>query len=50
MKILSDNAVTKTDLDNVNKKQDQQIKWLRIALVLSTTLNAALTLALHFFC
>lgn len=46
MKILSDNAVTKHDLDEVNKKQDRQIRQLRIALVVGFLLNAAIAVGL----
>ncbi len=42
MKILSDNAVTKHDLVEVNKKQDRQIRQLRIAIAVTFILNVVI--------
>ena len=48
MKILSDNAVTKTDLNiavnAVDEKQTRQIMQLRIALLISFAVNLTLTI------
>lgn len=48
MRILSDNAITKNDLDAIDAKQARQIVMLRWAVGLSFVVNAALTLALKF--
>ncbi len=48
MKILSDNAITKSDLDAVDAKQDRNIKQLRIALAVSFVVNVMLTVGLKF--
>lgn len=58
MKVFSDDAVTKHDLDkitklhakqldNTNEKQTQQILQLRLAVALSFLVNLALTLGLY---
>lgn len=49
MKILSDNAVTKTDLQAIDAKQDRQIKQLRIALAISFVANVVFSVAMKFF-
>jgi hypothetical protein len=49
MKILSDNAVTKTDLQAIDAKQDRQIKQLRIAVAASFLVNLVLAIGLKFF-
>lgn len=49
MKILSDNAVSKSDLHAIDAKQDRQIKQLRIALVISFVLNIVFTVGMKFF-
>jgi hypothetical protein len=49
MKILSDNAVTKTDLNKVDEKQTKQIKRLQHAVAGLFAVNLMLTLALHFW-
>ena len=48
MRILSDNAISKTDLDAIDAKQARQIIFLRWAVGVSFVLNAALTLVLKF--
>lgn len=48
MKILSNSAVTKTDLDAIDAKQAKQIIALRWAVGISFTLNALLALGLKF--
>jgi len=49
MKILSDNAVTKSDLDGINEKQDRQIKQLRMAIAAATVFNVLFTIGMKFF-
>lgn len=49
MKIFSDNAVTKSDIDSINEKQDRQIKQLRIAIAVATVFNVLFTVGLKFF-
>lgn len=49
MRILSDSNVTKSDLTLIDKKQDRQIRTLRIALITSTLFNALLAIGLKFF-
>lgn len=48
MRILSDTAVTKTDLDTIDAKQAKQIIQLRWAVGLSFVANVVLTLCLKF--
>lgn len=48
MRILSDNAITKNDLDAIDVKQARQIIQLRWAIGISFVVNAALALALKF--
>jgi len=48
MKIYSDNAISKTDLDVIDAKQDRQIKQLRWQLVAVCVFNALLAVALRF--
>jgi len=49
MKILSDNAITRKDLDAVDAKQDRQIQALRLWLAASFATNIVLTLGLWYF-
>lgn len=49
MKILSDNAVTKSDLTEIDNKQSRQIYQLRVAIALTFIANVALTLGIKFF-
>lgn len=48
MKILSDNAVTKADLTEIDAKQTRQIQLLQAALAVSFFANASLTLVLKY--
>ena len=48
MKILSDNAVTKTDLQAIDAKQDRQIKQLRMALIVSVVFNIVFSVLMKF--
>ena len=48
MKILSDSAITRNDLDAVDAKQDRQIKQLRVLVAAVTVANIAFTLAAKF--
>jgi hypothetical protein len=48
MKMLSDSAVTKEDLNIVDAKQTKQIIQLRVALAVVFVVNLATTLALYF--
>lgn len=48
MKIYSDKAITKDDLDAVDVKQAHQIKQLRIAIAVSFCLNLVAAIALRF--
>jgi hypothetical protein len=48
MKILSDNAVTKADLNAVDAKQSRQIMQLRIAVAVSFGLNLLAAVLLRF--
>lgn len=48
MRILSDNAITKTDLDAIDAKQARQIIMLRWAVGISFAVNVALTLGLKY--
>jgi hypothetical protein len=56
MRIFSDNAVTKSDLVEVDEKlnatdilQDKQIKELRVLLAVAFLVNVALSIALKYF-
>jgi hypothetical protein len=46
MRILSDNTVSKSDLDSIDEKQSRQIKQLRVAVGASFALNLVITLVL----
>jgi len=48
MKIYSDTAVTKGDIDAVDAKQTEQINKLRVLLAASFAFNTTLTLLLYF--
>ncbi len=52
MRVLSDNAITKSDVDAavgaIDAKQTRQIIQLRIALAIVCISNVALTMALKF--
>jgi len=48
MKMLSDNAVTKTDLTAIDEKQTRQILQLRIAVGVSFVVNLAVALIALF--
>lgn len=47
MKTYSDNAVTKADLNEIDKKQTKQILQLRIAVAVCFIVNALATLVLY---
>lgn len=46
MKTFSSDVISKADFDDVNVKQTQQIKKLRIALIGGVVLNALFTIVL----
>lgn len=52
MKMLSDKAVTKEEIAEIDKKQTKQIKQLRLALAVGLPvvflINLCVTLMLHF--
>lgn len=48
MKMLSDNAVTKQDLNTIDEKQTKQIKQLRIAVAATFVVNLLITLSLYY--
>lgn len=48
MKMLSDNAVTKKDLNEIDEKQTRQIQQLRIAVAASFIFNFLASLVLFF--
>lgn len=52
MRILSDNSVTKSDIDDmalaVDAKQNVQIKKLRFWIAASFVMNAAIAVVLYF--
>lgn len=48
MKILSDNTITRTDLDAVDAKQSRQIAQLRIALAVVFVVNLGIAVGLKF--
>lgn len=48
MKSYSSESITKSEVAEIDAKQTEQIKKLRIWLAAAFVVNAALTLALHY--